>query len=64
VEWHTDEFNNRSREALARLGARHEGLLRKHRRRRDGSWRTTALFSMTDDEWPVARARLEARANR
>lgn len=64
VEWHADELNTRSRDALTRLGARHEGLLRKHRRRRDGSWRTTALFSMTDDDWPDARVRLEARVNR
>lgn len=59
VTWHADERNVRSREALTRLGAVEEGLLRKHRRRRDGSWRTTALFSLTDDEWPEVRARLE-----
>jgi len=64
VEWHTDEHNVRSRAALLRIGARFEGLLRKHRRRRDGTWRTTALFSMTDDEWPVARAQLEKRVTR
>ncbi|WP_420749646.1 GNAT family N-acetyltransferase [Rhodococcus sp. O3] len=61
VEWHTDERNAHSRGAIAKLGAEFEGLLRKHRRRRDGSWRTTALFAMTDDDWPLARARLEAR---
>lgn len=61
VTWHADERNLRSREALTRLGAVEEGLLRKHRRRRDGSWRTTALFSLTDDEWPAVRARLEGR---
>ncbi|MGC0366587.1 RimJ/RimL family protein N-acetyltransferase [Rhodococcus sp. 27YEA15] len=52
VEWHTDEFNEQSRAAITKLGARFEGLLRKHRQRADGSWRTTALFSMTDDDWP------------
>ncbi|WP_443209039.1 GNAT family N-acetyltransferase, partial [Rhodococcus rhodochrous] len=61
VTWHADERNTRSRDALRRLGATEEGLLRKHRRRRDGSWRTTALFSLTDDEWPGVRARLEER---
>ncbi len=61
VEWHTDERNAHSRGAIAKLGAEFEGLMRKHRRRRDGSWRTTALFAMTDDDWPAARARLEAR---
>jgi RimJ/RimL family protein N-acetyltransferase len=61
VEWHTDELNAQSRGAIAKLGAEFEGLLRKHRRRRDGSWRTTALFAMTDEDWPEARARLQAR---
>lgn len=61
VEWHTDEFNAQSRAAIAKLGARFEGLLRKHRRRVDGSWRTTALFAMTDDDWPAARTALLTR---
>lgn len=61
VEWHTDERNAQSRAAITKLGAGFEGLLRKHRRRRDGSWRTTALFAMTDDDWPAARERLEQR---
>lgn len=64
VTWHADEHNTRSRDALRRLGATEEGLLRKHRRRRDGSWRSTALFSLTDDEWPEVRARLEERLRR
>ncbi|MBC7631982.1 GNAT family protein [Aeromicrobium sp.] len=57
--WHTDIFNERSQDAIARLGAQREGVLRKHRLRRDGSWRDTVVFSMTDEEWPVARAALE-----
>lgn len=61
VEWHTDELNAQSRAAIAKLGAGFEGLMRKHRKRRDGSWRTTALFAMTDDDWPGAKARLEQR---
>ncbi|AQA20758.1 acetyltransferase domain protein [Rhodococcus sp. MTM3W5.2] len=61
IEWHTDELNAHSRGAIAKLGAEFEGLLRKHRRRQDGSWRNTALFSMIDDDWPLARAQLEAR---
>jgi len=63
VVWHTDEFNARSRAAIARLGAQPEGLLRKHRLRRDGSWRTTAQFAMTDDDWPNVRTRLTNRLN-
>lgn len=61
VEWHTDANNAQSRAAIAKLGAQFEGLLRKHRPRPDGSWRTTALFSMTDDEWPAAADALRAR---
>jgi RimJ/RimL family protein N-acetyltransferase len=61
VVWHVDIFNERSQTAVARIGGVREGVLRKHRIRRDGSWRDTVLFSMTDDEWPAARDALEAR---
>jgi N-acetyltransferase len=64
VVWHTDVFNERSQAAIARLGATREGELRKHRIRRDGSWRTTVQFSMTDDDWPAARDRLTERLAR
>jgi N-acetyltransferase len=58
VVWHTDIFNTRSQAAIERLGAQKEGVLRKHRLRRDGSWRDTVQYAMTDDDWPAARARL------
>ena len=61
VVWHTDIHNARSQAAIARLGATREGELRKHRIRRDGSWRTTVQYSMTDDDWPAARERLADR---
>jgi RimJ/RimL family protein N-acetyltransferase len=61
VVWHTDINNTRSQAAIARLGATREGELRKHRIRRDGSWRTTVQYSMTDDDWPAARAFLTKR---
>jgi len=61
VVWHVDVLNERSQTAVSRLGAQREGVLRKHKRRRDGSWRDTVTFSMLDDEWPAARAALEAR---
>ena len=57
LTWHTHENNTQSRAAITKLGANFEGLLRKHRRFGDG-WRTTALYAMTDDEWPSARDRL------
>lgn len=61
VVWHTDIYNERSQQAIARLGATREGVLRKHRIRRDGSWRDSVQFSMTDDDWPAARSHLQAR---
>ncbi|MGU3436232.1 GNAT family N-acetyltransferase [Actinomycetes bacterium M1A6_2h] len=61
VEWHTDALNAQSRAAIGKLGAQFEGLLRKHRRRVDGTWRTTALFAMTDDDWPAAKDALRRR---
>ncbi len=60
VVWHTDIHNERSQAAIARLGATREGELRKHRIRRDGSWRTTVQYSMIDDDWPAAEQRLTA----
>lgn len=61
VVWHTDIGNERSQAAITRLGAHREGVLRKHKLRRDGSWRDTVIFSITDDEWPTARKLLRAR---
>jgi RimJ/RimL family protein N-acetyltransferase len=61
VVWHTDLNNTRSQEAIARLGAIREGVLRKHRIRRDGSWRDTVQYALVDDDWPAVRARLIAR---
>jgi N-acetyltransferase len=61
VVWHTDINNTRSQAAIQRLGATREGELRKHVIRRDGSWRTTVQYSMTDDDWPAARDFLTAR---
>lgn len=61
VAWHTDILNTRSQQAIERLGARRDGVLRAHMRRRDGSIRDTVAYSMLADEWPQARQRLEAR---
>lgn len=64
VVWHTDIFNERSQNAITRLGAQREGVMRKHIIRQDGSWRDTVTFSMIDDEWPAAKAALEAKLTR
>jgi RimJ/RimL family protein N-acetyltransferase len=61
VVWHTDIYNTRSQAAIERLGAVREGVLRKHRKRRDGTWRDTVQYAMVDDDWPAARASLTAR---
>ncbi|MEO6887019.1 MAG: GNAT family protein [Jatrophihabitantaceae bacterium] len=61
VVWHTDQLNERSQAAIARLGATREGVLRKHRIRFDGTWRNTVQYAMTDDDWPSVRARLTER---
>ncbi|MFC7648745.1 GNAT family N-acetyltransferase [Streptosporangium lutulentum] len=54
----TDILNIRSQTAIRRIGGVAEGVLRRHRRRPDGTWRDTAYFSILDDEWPAHRARL------
>jgi RimJ/RimL family protein N-acetyltransferase len=60
VVWHTDIRNERSQQAIARLGATREGVLRHHRIRRDGSWRDTVQYSMLRAEWPDVKDRLTA----
>jgi RimJ/RimL family protein N-acetyltransferase len=62
VIWHTDIRNTRSQEAIERLGATREGVLRHHRIRRDGSWRDTVQYSMLSAEWPAVRDRLRSAA--
>ncbi|WP_235900377.1 GNAT family N-acetyltransferase [Lolliginicoccus suaedae] len=61
VELRTDARNTRSRAAIARLGARHEGTLRMHHRRADGTLRDTELFAITAADWPRVRENLRAR---
>jgi N-acetyltransferase len=61
VKIQTDARNTRSQAAIARLGAVREGVLRRHSRREDGSFRDTVVFSVLAEEWPAVRARLEQR---
>jgi len=61
VEILTDLRNRRSRAAIAKLGAIHEGVLRRHKITWTGHIRDTVMFSITDLEWPAVRARLQAR---
>ncbi|QTX05856.1 GNAT family N-acetyltransferase [Agromyces archimandritae] len=61
VKIQADSINERSRAAIAKLGARFEGVIRHERRRPDGSWRDTAIYSVLSEEWPAVRAGLDAR---
>ena len=64
VKIQADERNERSRAAIAGIGATFEGLIRRDKKRADGSWRTTAQFSVIVDDWPDVRAGLEKRLER
>jgi RimJ/RimL family protein N-acetyltransferase len=63
VQLKTDARNVRSQRAIARLGARYEGTLRRHQRRDDGTIRDSVLFSIVVEEWPSVRDGLLARVN-
>jgi N-acetyltransferase len=60
VQLKTDARNVQSQAAIERLGAVREGVLRKHMLVRDGHLRDSVMYSVTDDEWPAVKARLEA----
>lgn len=61
VQLKTDRRNERSQRAIERLGAVREGILRKQMILESGYVRDTVMYSITDDEWPVVKANLEAR---
>jgi RimJ/RimL family protein N-acetyltransferase len=54
----TSWFNHASRTAIARLGAKQDGVLRNHRRHADGSLRDTVVFSILGGEWPAVKSNL------
>lgn len=61
VELKTDALNQRSRQAILRLGAKEEGILRKHMLTYNGRPRDSVYFSIVDTEWPAVKARLESK---
>jgi len=61
VKLQADALNDRSRAAILKLGAQFEGIARRHKPRADGSWRDSAVYSVTVDDWPAVREGLEAR---
>ncbi|MGA7296648.1 MAG: GNAT family protein [Rhodanobacteraceae bacterium] len=64
VEFRTHWLNQRSRAAIARLGAKQDGVLRNHRILPDGSLRDTVVFSILASEWPAVKQLLRTRLAR
>jgi RimJ/RimL family protein N-acetyltransferase len=60
VELKTDALNQKSRNAIARIGATQEGIFRKHLVTASGRIRDTVYFSIIDSEWPAVKAKLAA----
>jgi RimJ/RimL family protein N-acetyltransferase len=58
VEFRTHWHNHKSRAAIARLGAKQDGVLRNHRIEADGTYRDTVVFSILESEWPTVRKSL------
>src|SRR5580704_559824 len=63
VELKTDSLNEKSRAAILRIGAQHEGIFRNHMITASGRIRHSAYYSIIDSEWPAVKARLESRLN-
>ena len=61
VQFLTDALNVRSRQAIQRIGAKEEGILRNHMIMRDGRLRHSAIYSVIADEWPDVKKALEQR---
>lgn len=63
VEFRTHWHNQASRAAIARLGAKQDGVLRNHQRMRDGTLRDTVVFSIIMSEWPAVKKGLQFKLN-
>lgn len=59
VEFRTHWLNHQSRNAIAALGAKQDGVLRNHQRLADGSFRDTVVFSIIESEWPAVKNHLQ-----
>ncbi len=60
----TDNFNFASQRAISALGAKHDGTIRHHQSRRDGSIRDTVMYSILANEWPAVQKHLRLRLER
>lgn len=58
IEFRTHWHNHKSRAAIARLGAKQDGILRNHKIHPDGELRDTVVFSIIASEWPVVKKSL------
>jgi N-acetyltransferase len=58
VEFRTHFFNQQSRRAIERLGAKLDGILRSHQRAQNGTLRDTCVYSIIASEWPTVRSHL------
>ncbi|HEY0819628.1 MAG TPA: GNAT family protein [Rhizobacter sp.] len=58
VEFRTHFFNQQSRRAIERLGAKLDGILRSHQRTPNGALRDTCVYSIIASEWPAVKAHL------
>jgi N-acetyltransferase len=61
VEFRTHYFNQASKTAIERLGARQDGILRSHQIMRDGSIRDTVVYSILRHEWPAVKNNLTSK---
>ena len=61
ITFKTDARNQRSRQAIERIGGRFEGVRRAHTLASDGSVRDSVYFSIVRDEWPAVQSALAAR---
>jgi RimJ/RimL family protein N-acetyltransferase len=59
VELKTDVLNSQSRNAILRIGAKEEGILRKHTLTWTGRYRDSIYYSILDEEWPQVKAQLK-----
>ena len=64
VEFRTHWMNQQSREAITRLGAKQDGVLRNHAIASDGSYRDTVVFSIIESEWPAVKRHLQFKLGR
>lgn len=64
VEFRTSFMNHQSRDAILRLGARQDGILRNHMIMPDGLYRDTVVYSIIESEWPTVKRHLQFKLDR